>query len=320
MKRKIFIYSSICMVLLLIIRLTTACNDDDSPADSSPTSGSPFDLDTALELGRLSLQAYQMLTDFEQGKTFTLPSPYQLVVQILTPEAFEGEPIPSEPIPIAFIAKNDDNIYVVFRGTKTIVEWIDDAMFAQVPYTFVDDGGMTEQGFTNIYGTIHDSIVNAVNNLSSTGTFSNLFITGHSLGAALAILAVPELTENTSFKNPIMYNFAGPRVGNIHFVNELYNPLNITSWRVVNTNDVVPTLPPTTVIIIDPPEVFFYEHVNSEEAITFGNPISGPFDFTDIEFNHSMCNYYNTLCDMTSDPDTCKAMADGADSCNPPSQ
>jgi len=141
MKRKIFIYSSICMVLLLIIRLTTACNDDDSPADSSPTSGSPFDLDTALELGRLSLQAYQMLTDFEQGKTFTLPSPYQLVVQILTPEAFEGEPIPSEPIPIAFIAKNDDNIYVVFRGTKTIVEWIDDAMFAQVPYTFVDDGG-----------------------------------------------------------------------------------------------------------------------------------------------------------------------------------
>ncbi|MBF8302271.1 MAG: Lipase class 3, triacylglycerol lipase [Candidatus Dadabacteria bacterium] len=43
MKRKIFIYSSICMVLLLIIRLTTACNDDDSPADSSPTFGSPFD-------------------------------------------------------------------------------------------------------------------------------------------------------------------------------------------------------------------------------------------------------------------------------------
>ena len=320
MKRKIFIYLSIYMVLLLIIRLTTACNDDDSPADSSPTSGSPFDLYTALELGRLSLQAYQMLTDFEQGKTFTLPSPYQLVVQILTPEAFEGEPIPSEPIPIAFIAKNDDNIYVVFRGTKTIVEWIDDAMFAQVPYTFVDDGGMTEQGFTNIYGTIHDSIVNAVNNLSSTGTFSNLFITGHSLGAALAILAVPELTENTSFKNPIMYNFAGPRVGNIHFVNELYNPLNITSWRVVNTNDVVPTLPPTTVIIIDPPGVFFYEHVNSEEAITFGNPISGPFDFTDIEFNHSMCNYYNTLCNMTSDPDTCKEMAGGADGCNPPSQ
>jgi len=140
------------------------------------------------------------------------------------------------------------------------------------------------------------------------------------LGAALAILAVPELTENTSFKNPTIYNFAGPRVGNLHFVNELYNPLNITSWRVVNTNDVVPTLPPTTVIIIDPPEVFFYEHVNSEEAITFGKPISGPFDFTDIEFNHSMCNYYNTLCNMTSDPDTCKEMAGGADGCNPPSQ
>src|SRR3972149_9243196 len=263
MNRKMFIYSVICVALLAITILTTACNSDSGRADSLPTPESPFDLDTALELGRLSLQAYQMLTDFEQGETFTLPPPYQLVVQILTPEAFEGEPIPSEPTPIAFIAKNDDNIYVVFRGTKTIVEWIDDAMFAQVPYTFVDDGGMTEQGFTNIYGTIHDLIVDAVNNLSNTGTFSNLFITGHSLGAALAILAVPELTENTSFKNPIMYNFAGPRVGNIHFVNELYNPLNITSWRVVNTNDVVPTLPLTTVIIIYRPEGFFYKHVTS---------------------------------------------------------
>ena len=71
MKRKIFIYSIICVVLLSIIRFTTACKNDGSPADSSPTSGAPFDLDTALELGRLSLQAYQMLTDFEQGK----PSP-----------------------------------------------------------------------------------------------------------------------------------------------------------------------------------------------------------------------------------------------------
>jgi len=50
-------------------------------------------------------------------------------------------------------------------------------------------------------------------------------------------------------------------------------------------------------------------------AITFGRPITGPFDFKDIENNHSSCNYYATLCDQTANPTTCKQMAGGADGC-----
>ena len=83
--------------------------------------GAEFELQTAIELMFLSLEAYQMLSDAESGITFTLPEPYDLVVQILTPESFVGESLSVE-VPIAFIATKDGNIYVVFRGTKTIDE------------------------------------------------------------------------------------------------------------------------------------------------------------------------------------------------------
>jgi triacylglycerol lipase len=209
-------------------------------------------------------------------------------------------------VPIAFIATTGEEIFVVFRGTDTIDEWIKDAEFFQVPYTFVPDGGKTEEGFTKVYNSIHESIVDKVNDLIESENFTTLFVTGHSLGAALATLAIPELIENTAFSQPIMYNFASPRVGDATFM-RLYDSLIDNSLRVYNTRDEVPTLPP---------RFLGYTHVKTGTAIVFGKPIRDPFDFERIEDNHIMCNYYNELCDLTSDPEACKEMAGGADGCN----
>ena len=117
---------------------------------------------------------------------------------------------------------------------------------------------------------------------------------------------------------PIFYNFAGPRVGDPHFANLTYNSLGLTSWRVVNTNDLVPKLPQTVTVVDKGNHIktFFYEHVNQAKDITFGKPISGPTDVSAIQEDHIMCNYYNALCKMTEDEKSCMAMADGADGCN----
>jgi triacylglycerol lipase len=269
----------------------------------TPSPGNEFDLDTALELLRLSLQAYQMLIDSNNGQTFTLPAPYELIITFLTGESFLGSSL-EQAVPIAFIATANNNIYVVFRGTVTIDEWISDADFPFVPYTNVSNGGMTEMGFTDIYEGL--GIVDEVNSLSSMGDYDNVFITGHSLGAALAGLALPDIAVNTDFNDPVIYSFASPRVGDSDFKSR-YDGFDTESRRVYNTNDEVPKLPPSAL---------GYVHVNTGFPITFGNPVSGPFDFKDIAFNHEACNYYNTLCGMTDDPDTCMAMADGADGCN----
>ena len=152
--------------------------------------------------------------------------------------------------------------------------------------------------------------------LIATGSFSELYVTGHSLGAALAVLSAPQLAAETSLV-PTVYTFAGPRVGDPVFALAYADRVPVT-WRVVNTNDIVPTLPPTVAVVDEngDEKIFFYEHVDSEDAITFGTPIRSP---SDIVEDHSLCNYYDTLCAETSDPSACEALAMGADGCNPPS-
>lgn len=312
-------------VLLAAIALsivTLGCGSDrNDPASPTPSPTPPvlgeeetaFDLELATELGALCLQSYQMLADFQSGTTFTLPAPYTLEAQFLTPESFPGETFATA-VPIAFVATAGDAIYVVFRGTKTISEWISDAEFAQVPYGYASGGGMVEQGFASVYATVRDAIVDQVNALAGSGSFSTLYVTGHSLGASLATLAAPDLAHATSFSAPVLYNFASPRTGDPVFAG-MVDALP-TSWRVVNTNDEVPKLPPATVFVFEngQQKLFFYEHIDSEYDITFGEPIR---DFEDVVEDHSMCSYFATLCAQTSDPVSCYPQAGGADGCNP---
>lgn len=299
--------------------LLFGCGDDDQHGGAptpTPVIGeeeTPFDLDLALALGRLCLQSYQMLIDFEAGTTFTLPAPYTLRMQFLTPEHYPGESF-SRAVPIAFVATSGDAIFVVFRGTKTVAEWISDATFTQVPYRPVSGSARTETGFTAIYDTIDTAIIDEVNALAASGAYTDLYVTGHSLGAALATLAAPDLAGATGFQAPVLYNFASPRSGNPAFAG-LVDALP-TSWRIANTNDEVPKLPPAISVVFngDTPEFFFYEHIDSEYPLTFGHPIR---NLDDLGENHAMCNYYATLCDETATPASCKQMTGGADDCNP---
>lgn len=310
------------LLALPLALLAAACGPESggrtapAPSPTPPVLGEEddaFDLDLATRLGALCLQSYQMLTDFQSGASFSLPSPYTLQMQFLTSETFPGESFGTE-VPIAFVATADDAIYVVFRGTKTISEWISDAEFAQVPYAPVSGGGMTEQGFSAVYATIGSAIVGEVNALAQSGSYATLYVTGHSLGASLATLAVPDLARATSFASPVLYDFASPRTGDPTFAS-LVDALP-TSWRVVNTNDEVPKLPPAVTFVLEngQQKLFFYEHIDSEYDVTFGEPIR---NVQDLEDDHAMCNYFATLCGQTSDPTSCFAMAGGADGCNP---
>jgi len=286
------------------------------PAPTPPVVGeeeSPFDLALAVELGALCLQSYQMLADFESGTSFALPEPYVLQQQFSTPEHYPGESFSTD-VPIAFVATANDAIYVVFRGTKTIAEWISDAQFSQVPYAPVSGGGAVEDGFDTIYATVRGAILSEVAGLAASGDYATLYVTGHSLGASLATLAAPDLARQTPLSAPVLYNFASPRTGDPLFA-ALVDALP-TSWRVVNTNDAVPKLPPAVALVDENGETreYFYEHVDSEYAITFGRPITTP---EDVAEDHSMCGYFATLCAQTSDPASCDAMAMGADGCDP---
>jgi triacylglycerol lipase len=305
------------MVALIVNLLACGGGSGDGGSSSMPgPGGSEFNLATAVQQMQLCLESYEMLSDYEAGQTFTLPSPYTLQAQVLTTEHFSGEGIDGM-VPIAFVATSGSSIYVVFRGTKTISEWIADATLSQVAYTYVADGGMTETGFTGVYATIRQVIVDEVNSLAEGGTYTTLSVTGHSLGAALAVLAAPDLAQATAFKHPIVYTFAGPRAGDPTFAAQ-YDSAIETSWRVVNTNDEVPKVPnPVTTVLGPPPDfkphLYFYEHVDGEYDITFGKPIRS---VDDLIYDHSSCNYFATLCGQTSNPAQCKQMGQGLNDCD----
>lgn len=306
------------LVITLTLLLMGCPGEGDNRLGTSSNTES-FEIDQAVELAHLSLQAYQQLDDYVNNRVFSLPDPYVLQEQFFTTERFAGESLSSgEGIPIAYIATAQDRIYLAFRGTQTVSEWAKNVKFAQVEYTFVTNSGKTHQGFTETYGSIREPIVASINNLLISGSYSTLYVTGHSLGGALAVLAAPELRERTSL-TPVMYNFAGPRVGDPTF-QKRYDEFVTNSWRTVNTNDPVPDLPPQKVLIPKDGNDFqevSYTHVSAEHKITFGSPVNDLGDIAVISSNHSMCNYYNLLCDSTDDPAACKTVTTNIASCSP---
>lgn len=189
---------------------------------------------------------------------------------------------------------------LAIRGTEGWVEWLDDAMARLVPFRQVPHAGRVEHGFDKIYNTLRvvkreaggrvgptakaaavsptgpagmanpfaEQLEQLVDTLEEPevrgeirlGTMRprySFLVTGHSLGAALATLFV---IENNKFSISTVYTFASPRVGDAEFVRQ-FNQLPLNSWRIVNSQDIVPKLP------LRIPVLFGYAHVAT--AFTF---------------------------------------------------
>lgn len=204
-----------------------------------------FDLERAKELALLCRYAYIQL---ECPNQFKLPIPYELLATFQDSHLRE---------PFGFIAKaaavgQADNVYVIFRGTVSVEDWLKDFEFTQTPYMYTPaPHAQVETGFDQIYHGLHSTIIQTLNGL--THAVAQVFVSGHSLGAALAVMAVPDICLNTKLRPVSAYTFAGPRVGNAHFA-AFYNGLDVLTYRVVNTSDVVPSVPlpaPLDITVLD---------------------------------------------------------------------
>ena len=104
---------------------------------------------------------------------------------------------------------------------------------------------------------------------------------GHSLGGALSTLAAHDLAEEeydgTTFHH---INFASPRVFDTALT-AYYDSLPVTTFRVVNVEDIVATVPPPGV------KKLVYQHV--------GTPLCFSAQYGEIGKNHAMKNYLYTL-------------------------
>lgn len=213
-----------------------------------------FSKGLALFLADCCLQAYN-----KPGfiGAFSVPHDYTLVGSI-TASAFGTIDL------YGYIMESPDSIVISFRGSRTNPDWIADASILQAYFPYTRIKLKIHSGFASIYNACRQQIIDTLSTLNDS---KQLFVTGHSLGGALAILCTLDAAVNTVYKSPVMYNFGSPRVGNAKFA-QVYNEIINNSIRVVNTYDIVPLLPPTAV---HPPlsnNIIFYRHVKDLATIT----------------------------------------------------
>ncbi|KAL3329197.1 hypothetical protein AABB24_036344, partial [Solanum stoloniferum] len=152
-------------------------------------------------------------------------------------------------------------LVVAFRGTEQ-TKWKDlvtDLMLVPAGLNPERIGGDFKQevqvhsGFLSAYDSVRIRLISLIKNAIGyrdddldTPNKWHVYVTGHSLGGALATLLALELSSSQLAKHGAirvtMYNFGSPRVGNKKF-SEVYNEKVKDSWRVVNHRDIIPTVP-----------------------------------------------------------------------------
>ncbi|KAG8374657.1 hypothetical protein BUALT_Bualt10G0018800 [Buddleja alternifolia] len=153
------------------------------------------------------------------------------------------------------------DIVIALRGTATCLEWTENVRDVLVPISEeIDEKSegvngqqpKVECGFLSLFKTrgaqvpsLAESVVEEVQRLMEKykGEPLSITITGHSLGAALALLVGDELSACAPDVPPVaVFSFGGPRVGNRGFANRL-NSRNVKVLRVVNSQDVITRVP-----------------------------------------------------------------------------
>lgn len=161
----------------------------------------------------------------------------ELLVEKLKGGGFEllGEFDSPETDTQAFLVSNGVYAVLAFRGTE-VSKRPDIKTDARAFRASVIEGRV-HRGFVEAYRSVEPQILNAIGKVRG----QPLYITGHSLGAALATIATQYLERDHILRDQIAacYTFGSPRVGNWEFDRRLKSSI----YRVVNTTDIVTVVP-----------------------------------------------------------------------------
>lgn len=145
------------------------------------------------------------------------------------------------------------DIVISLRGTATLLEWAEN-MRAQLIETEAQNGKKpkVECGFLSLYKTkgsnvpsLAESVIEEVKRLMEVykGETLSITVTGHSLGAALALLVADDVSTCSSHVPPVaVFSFGGPKVGNKAYGNKITSQ-NVKVLRIVNSQDVITRVP-----------------------------------------------------------------------------
>ncbi len=138
-----------------------------------------------------------------------------------------------------FVMSDDKNIVVVFRGSDDLKDWFSNFQAVYDPGPLKDT--KAHEGFQDALFPTVISLTNLID--SADPKNKRIWVTGHSLGGALCSLYAGMLIEH-GYKVYGIYTYASPRPGNGAFESKLNDRVIGPHYRVVNSGDIVPHLPP----------------------------------------------------------------------------
>ena len=203
-----------------------------------------FSLSNARVLCGASAAAYQSFTIDDQA------TDTQVLIVPPKPASNNGSPVPGD-------WRFASPITIAFRGTTDPRDWITDFR----AWRHHLQGCSLHSGF---YAAVSSALPRILGALKSFDPHTPIFVTGHSLGAALATVFAYRFPETSRIAG--VYTFGGPRVGDASF-RDLYNgdmrprpvptdtntldfvpsgSLGSKTYRITHAADIVPWVPPIT--------------------------------------------------------------------------
>lgn len=239
-----------------------------------------------------------------EGTILIRPRLWNRIVRYLR---FPSVLVPAKKIvePFGFVARRDDLGFLVFRGSKSRADWWEDLHMEQSPVpdemlpkasTADWTGASVEAGVLTLYQTLRERVLHCVRRYAPP---MRLYVTGHSLGACLAKLAVPDLIANTAFKGefkPVLYNFGQPRFVNRAFARAFAREA-CHAFRLVHTEDIVPSLMPAVPFLwfANRRHHLFYAHAGVPVDFTVTHGADVPDRQKLLMTNHAMSTYQAAL-------------------------
>ena len=141
-----------------------------------------------------------------------------------------------------FIAGDDEKIIIAFRGTSAKKDWLTDAATIQKSWSSITNIGKVHSGFFASLNSVWSTVMEHLKQLQTDK--QPVWITGHSLGGALAALAYATLRlQEPQYELAGAYTFGQPRIGDGVLCEAFDADSKHRFFRVVNNNDIVPRVP-----------------------------------------------------------------------------
>ena len=212
----------------------------------------------AIQLGYLLIAAY--------AKKSAMPYDLKGFAELADIEVIAGEAIQHLEM-FGFIVEDCESVAIVIPGTTSFYDWENNADLMLINGAIGDSCSVTK-GIFDLTIQIERFIKCQLPAFEEKG--KPLYITGHSLGAAIA--------ENIFLRNTLLmtecYSFAAPRSRTEKIPCDKLH-------RIFNRHDIVPRSP------LNVPVIFELKHSGVEHEVLF--------NFSDVKKNHAIENYVHAV-------------------------